>query len=291
MTRTTVVEVRPADSCPACSLPLDVPSPGEERPDWTLDVRGWRSGREAAIAVEGLHDGLAGVACAVDVERPQTVADHPVRPTSAPASMRSAARCDCRPEFSLEVQAVLETIGARRSASCAERRAELHTQNQPRRNPVMVTTLGRTGSMLLMRMLASRTPSCWSTGPHRFEQRVASYWADVLLSLAEPTSYIRQIAPPPDVDDPTCGWARRRPCRGACETLPVQEWLGGEAVEAIAVTCQERIDALYDRVAATTDAGEAPLFAEKCNLRAAAISRSCTAARASSSSCATFATC
>ena len=57
----------------------------------------------------------------------------------------------------------------------------------------------------------------------------------------------------------------------ALRDAPVQEWLGGDAVEALASACQERIEAIYDRIAATTDAGDAPLFAEKCNLRAAGL--------------------
>jgi hypothetical protein len=53
----------------------------------------------------------------------------------------------------------------------------------------------------------------------------------------------------------------------------VVEWLGGDAVEAIAATCVERIDATYDRIVATTDTGDAALFAEKATLRAAGILR------------------
>ena len=37
----------------------------------------------------------------------------------------------------------------------------------------------------------------------------------------------------------------------------VQDWLGGEAVEALAATCQQRIDATYEPIAAATGtAGE-----------------------------------
>jgi hypothetical protein len=272
MTRTNVLEVRAAERSPGLlGCALDVPSAGEERPDWTLDVRGWAIGDGSrAIAVEGLHDGLAAWRVPVDVERPQTVADHPGAADERVGFHALGGTLRLSPEFSLDVQAVLEDDRRVPIGLVRGRRAELHTQYQPRRHPVMVTTLGRTGSMLLMRMLAAH-PELLVYRPHRFEQRVASYWADVLLSLAEPTSYIRQIAPPPDVDDPTWWLGLEAPVPWGLRDAPVQEWLGAEAVEAIAVTCQERIDAIYDRIAATTDAGEAPLFAEKCNLRTAAI--------------------
>lgn len=48
---------------------------------------------------------------------------------------------------------------------------------------------------------------------------------------------------------------------------PVQEWLGGEAVESLAIVSQQRIDALYEQIAATTGAGDERFFAEKSNLR------------------------
>ena len=100
------------------------------------------------------------------------------------------------------------------------RRAPLRSAFEPRRNPVTVTTLGRTGSMLLMRLLAAH-PEVLVYRPHRFEQRIASYWADVLLSLAEPA----ELHPP---DRSAAGRrrpgvvarARRRRCRGGCATRP-----------------------------------------------------------------------
>ena len=51
----------------------------------------------------------------------------------------------------------------------------------------------------------------------------------------------------------------------------VQEWLGGEAVEALADGRQQRIDALYEHIAATTGGSDEPFFAEKSNLRVSSV--------------------
>ena len=48
--------------------------------------------------------------------------------------------------------------------------------------------------MLLMRLLEAH-PDLLVLRPHRYEQRVAGYWVEVLLTLTEPSSYMRQLAP------------------------------------------------------------------------------------------------
>ena len=141
------------------------------------------------------------------VRRPSTRA----RRTTRSGSTRLAGTLPLAPEFDVEVSAVLESGRAAPIALVRGRRAPLRIARfEPQRNPVTVTTLGRTGSMLLMRVLAAH-PEVLVYRPHRFEQRIASYWADVLLSLAEPAGYIRQIAPPPDVDDPAWWLGREAP--------------------------------------------------------------------------------
>ena len=165
------------------------------------------------------------------------------------------------------MRAVLEGGGQAPIGTVHGRRAPLRSSFEPRRHPVLVTTLGRTGSMLLMRLLSAH-PEVLVYRPHRFEQRIASYWADLLLTLAEPASYIRQIAPPGDVEEPAWWLGREAPMAPSLRDSAVQEWLGGEAVESLAATFQQRIEATYDRIVATTDTRDAALFAEKSNLRA-----------------------
>lgn len=272
MTRTTILEVQAAPASDALlGGALDTPAAGEERPDWTLDVRGWAIGAGArAVAVEGTHEGRRLWHVPVDVERPRTAAEHHGAPDDTIGFHALAGTLPLAPEFDVEVSAVLESGVAAPIALIRGRRAPLRSGFEPQRNPVTVTTLGRTGSMLLMRVLAAH-PEVLVYRPHRYEQRIAGYWADVLLSLAEPAGYIRQIAPPPDVDDPAWWLGRAAPMPWGLRDTPVQEWLGGEAVEDLAVTCQQRIEAVYDRIVATTDTADAGLFAEKSNLRTAGL--------------------
>ena len=107
--------------------------------------------------------------------------------------------------------------------------------------------------------------------PHRFEQRIASYWTDLLLSLAEPA----RLHPP----DRPAGRRRRpglvagasSPVPWACATRPSSIGSGATRSRTSRPACQQRIEAVYDRIVATTDTADAPVFAEKCNLRAAGL--------------------
>ena len=245
-----------------------MPAPTEQRLDWSLDVRGWVIGAQSrAVAVDGVHEGRTIWTVPVDVERPRTAAEHPGAADERIGFHSLSGTLPLAPEFELELRAVLADGTRAHVGVVRGRRAPLHSAFDPRRNPVLVTTLGRTGSMLLMRMLEAH-PEVLVYRPYRFEQRIAGYWGDMLLALAEPASYIRQIAPAGDLDDPAWWLGRAAPVPWGLRDALVQEWLGGEAVEALAATFQQRIEETYDRIVATTDTTDAALFAEKSNLRA-----------------------
>jgi hypothetical protein len=263
----------PASGSPELSaFSIDAPVPGDERPDWTLDVRGWAIGADRpVVAVEGAHDGVRLWQAPLDVARPAAAADH----GAADEHIGFRAHTSTLPlatDFELALQAVFEDGARAAIGTIRGRRDQLRPSFEPRRRPVLVTTLGRTGSMLLLRLLSFH-PDVLVYRPHRFEQRIASYWADVLISLAEPRAFLRQIAPPPDVEDPVWWLGHEGPVPWGLRDEAVVDWLGGDSVEAIAASCMERIEATYDRIATTTDAGDARLFAEKANLRAAGMLR------------------
>src|SRR6185503_11425346 len=91
------------------------------------------------------------------------------------------------PGFELEIRAVLESGRSERLASLRGVREPIQTGYEARLQPLMVTTLGRTGSMALMRMLEAH-PELLVYRPYRYEQQVAGYWLDVLLTLSDPSS-------------------------------------------------------------------------------------------------------
>jgi hypothetical protein len=266
--RTKVLEVRqPERPAGLAGAAIDRPAAGDERADWALDIRGWAVGRESPVtAVEGVHEGTLLWRVPLLVDRPRVAASVPEAHGDTIGFFATHSLLVLPPRGEVEVRAVLEDGTRSPFGTVTAERSALRTGYAPRRQPILITTFGRSGSMLLMRLLASH-PDVLAYKPYRFEQRVASYWIDLLLTLSEPNTYLRGIVPDRDVDDRTW-WL------GANATMPwplrdqrLQDWLGGEAIEDLAATCQERIDATYERIAAETGAGQERFFPEKSNLR------------------------
>jgi hypothetical protein len=268
-TRVLAVESAPA-SGPLADARINRPEAGDERPDWTLDVRGWAVGAAAQVAaVEGVHEGSVLWRVPLTVDRVRVAARFPqARGPIGFEALQSVLTLP--PRHEIEVRAELADGSRAAIGSIVAERAPLQTGYVPRRQPILITTFGRTGSMLLMRLLCSH-PEVLSYRPYRFEQRIASYWIDALLTLANPVSFLRGVAPQAGPEEPLWWTGADTAMPSALRDEPVQEWLGGEAVEALAAVSQQRIDALYDRIAATTGAGEERHFAEKSSLRVSAV--------------------
>jgi hypothetical protein len=148
-------------------------------------------------------------------------------------------------------------------------REPVRTDFEAQLQPLMVTTLGRTGSMALMRMLEAH-PEVLVYRPYRYEQQVAGYWLDVLLTLSDPSSYMRQIAPAGNLENPLW-WLGTDSPPPRLRDSALQRWLGSEALEQLALVSQERIAAVYDQIAAGAGKPQARYFAEKHSLRTAAL--------------------
>lgn len=272
MVRARVIEVTQTASQGALAGgAIDRPAAGDELGEWALDVRGWAVGEQGPVeAVEGLHEGNVLWQVPLLLERPRIAAEHPQAGTERVGFYALQSVLALPPRHEIEVRAL--TGGGRHEpiGSIVAERAPLVTGFRPRRRPILITTFGRTGSMLLMRLLVSH-PEVLSFKPHRFEQRIASYWIDALLTLADPVSYLRGVAPQARIDDRLWWLGNEAPIPWPLRDEGVQEWLGGAAVEELALVAQQRIDALYERIAAEIGGAGEPFFAEKSNLRVSAV--------------------
>jgi hypothetical protein len=252
------------------AMHLGAPVAGDESATYGIITRGWAlGGRAPVVAIEFTQDGSCVSRAPLGLPRPGVAAANP--------GVAEAARCGfvglvntlrLPREFELSVAALLEGGGRARLATVRGRRAPVRSSYEPRRQPLMVTTFGRTGSQAVMRLLEHH-PEILVYRSFRYEQRIASYWIDVFLSLSSPESYMRQLHPPPDVDDLLWWTGAGGPAPPLEARDPrIQTWLGTEAVGELAAVCQERIESLYERIAEDA-AGEVRYFAEKCSLRIA----------------------
>jgi hypothetical protein len=243
---------------------VDLPTPGGEASKsstYALDIRGWVVGRDSpAVAVELVHDDAclwhvplhprADVAKASHLDAPELCGYYTTTNTLRLGS-----------EFTVVVRAVLEDEKRIEFALVKGRRSPLRSSFQPRLRPLMVTTMGRTGSTILMRLLESH-PAIVAYPPFEDEPKVASYWIDVLLALSEPASYRRQLVPGRNLTD-TWWLGTQMPMPREATHRATQEWIGVTSIETIAEFCQQRIEALYMEIASELGVRDPIYFAEK----------------------------
>jgi len=264
-----VAEVVAGDGGSLAAAELNAPAAGDRFPTYALEVRGLAvAGREALTAVELASDGLVVGSAPLDVERPRAAAAHGTGDRIGFRALLNGLLLP--PEFQLDLRAITVTGEQVPFGAVRGRRERLPAGSDAPPQPLMLTTLGRTGSMLLQRLLEAH-PDILVLRPHRYEQRVAGYWVEVLLALTEPSGYMRQLAPAGSLDEPRWWLGDEGPAARPDPDDPLHRWLGREAVFALAEACRSRIDALYAEAAAQAEGREPRYFAEKHTLRSAAL--------------------
>jgi hypothetical protein len=265
VTRVHPQRVKAREQLLDCNIHL--PHEGAQETGYALEIEGWAVGRgEQVEAIEFLSDDTCVWSTTVGVEHPDVAAMHPHEPAAGPSGFYVPLNTLRLPRtFELSVIAALP--GDRRALLGWIRgtREPLRTDFEPSIQPVLVTSLGRSGSTLLTALLGAHPLAC-AYRPFEFEPRASSYWIDVLLSLTDPVSYLSQLDPVGNVE--AGGWwlgadgqAAGRMLRRTGEPQ-IGDWLASDAVGSLAVVCQQRIEAVYEQVA-VTEGREPALFVEK----------------------------
>lgn len=135
--------------------------------------------------------------------------------------------------------------------------------------PLMLTSLGRSGSTWVMGLLA-RHPAIIAHDPHRFDSRIASYWAHVFAALSHPRSH-RQSLIPQELGNELWWVSGPLPPNAVLPDPAVARFVEHDTVIATADFCLRRIDAFYHHLAATLKRPVPPFFIEKFDPRLARI--------------------
>jgi hypothetical protein len=166
-------------------------------------------------------------------------------------------------EFELHVDVVGDDGKRTELGRIRGRRRPLRSSYSAAIQPLLITTLGRSGSMWLL-MLLSKHPEIVVCHPFQYEAVLTSYWMELLQTVSEPASYVRALRPE-RLYEPYWWIGNERQ-----SALPLQvddgemlRWLGRENVEVIAGFCQSRFDAFYEEVARLENRNAPRYFAEK----------------------------
>ena len=165
-------------------------------------------------------------------------------------------------QFRLELSLLFED-GTRTSLGVIKgERRSLPMREDARFQPLLVTTLGRSGSTWLTWLLGKH-PELMDYRSFEYEPKAAAYFAEALRALTQPSSYFQVLRG--DIDEGEW-WLGRRPSYA----LPwysadpaVDDWLGSSYVEDLIAFFSGRIDAVYSQLAEGTGKSEAAYFVEK----------------------------
>ena len=259
----TIDDVLPGESSAAArAAELETPRRGDRRETWAVAVTGCVVGRRGPAAQVRVAGGDVWWKLPVHDRRPDVAAAHPDQSWAWNAGFSGTVNTlRLPPQFELDVTAQLDG-GDMRIATIAGHRELLRSAYDPELRPLIVTTLGRTGSTWLIHLLGAH-PGVVAYRPFSFEPRAATYWIDIVASLSEPASYTQQVEG--DVQHPLPWWLGAGP-RMTSEVLPDPElarWLGSEHIADLAAFGQQRIDAVYRQIAAL-EHEQPEFFAEKC---------------------------
>lgn len=168
-------------------------------------------------------------------------------------------------QFEFRLRAVAADGARIKIAAIRGERRPLASAYRPRLQPLMVTSLGRMGTTLLMRMLAAH-PEVATYARPPYEARGGKYWLHVLKTLAAPADPGKRIGAPMEFHLETIAVGGNPFYSASFDAWPeVEAWSGGEYIADLAAFCQRSIDGWY--LAAAAAQGEAPdplrFFAEK----------------------------
>ncbi len=170
-----------------------------------------------------------------------------------------------RRDFEFRLRATLADGSREDVALVSGQRRPLDTGYTPRLQPLLVSSFGRTGTTLLMRMLAAH-PAVVVYARPPYEARGGKYWMHVLKTLAAPTDARKRVGAPMEFHLEPLAAGGNPFYSGSFAAWPeVEAWSGGAYVEDLAAFCQRGIDGWYLATAAAQNQANAPLvyFAEK----------------------------
>jgi hypothetical protein len=242
---------------------IDTPETGTKQDLYTLHAIGWVVGRESkAELVEVLYNGRLLRSVHVRGPRADVAAALDVPPETDCVFHALVGLIGLKPDATLHFVIVLEDGSRVPAGSITVQRKPLHTPYRPRLAPLLVTTLGRSGSTWLMQILASH-PEVVVFRRFPYESAPAKYWLHMLRVLSEPANLVQSANP--DTFHNNLWWVGNNPYHDdrVYEQAPLETWWGQTYPEALAEFCMRRIEDWYLTLARTQVQPAAVYFAEK----------------------------
>jgi hypothetical protein len=246
---------------------IDSPVEGGTSDAWAVRVRGHVLAASGPVQeVEAIVPGLVVTSGRSMLPSPQLAARHPDLPWAAECGFTLLVNTlILRRNFEFRLRATLADGSHAEMVLISGQRRPLETGYAPRLQPLLVNSFGRTGTTLLMRMLAAHPAVVVYERPP-YEARGGKYWLHVLKTLAAPTDARKRVGAPMEFHlEPLAAGGNPFYSAAFAAWPDVEAWSGSTYVTELASFCQRSIDGWYLATAAAQDQPIAALvyFAEK----------------------------
>ncbi len=242
---------------------LDAPRPSQVFGAYCFEVAGWALGQDAPVAqIEIRSRGVVLKRVPVKAPRRDIAELHPELDWSGRSGFRCLLNAAVLPRlFDLDVVAVLEGDERIPVGSISGTRRDPAAVPDGHLQPIMLTTLGRSGSTWVTRLLGQH-PAVTAYAPFRYEPRAASYWMEMYGAMTEPGSYHQTLRG--ELYGPDWWVGSRRSPVGPPVPDTLESWLAEGQPGALLPLAIDRIEAFYRRAAELEgETGLVTAFAEK----------------------------
>ncbi len=242
---------------------LDAPRIGHKGNVYVVHLIGWTVGRDVPVrALEIVQH--ARVLRVVPIRGPRAeVAEALAIPPETDCVFHGLVNLvGLKLDTTLTLQAELADGTRVLAGSITIRREPLQTDYEPSLSPLMVTTLGRSGSTWLMQLLAAH-PQIVVFRRFPYESAPAKYWLHMLRVLSEPANLLQSAHPDSFHND--LRWVGANPFHDerVYEQPPLENWFGRSYVERLASFSKRSIEDWYLTLARVQEQPGAVYFAEK----------------------------
>ena len=244
---------------------IEEPVAGASSETHQLLVRGWTIGKRQPIeTVTAVADGQVLAIAPVGLPTPESASRFgEAGPWAANAGFVLAFdTLGLGPDLEIRLRAMVGGVPIARIGVVRGRRRLVVPGYEPRLRALLVTSIGRTGSTLLMRLLAAH-PAVVAYRRHPYEARAAKYWLHLLKTLARPVDPGGRAGQPNEFHlDPVV--AGNPFATAAFAAYPeAAAWAGDGYLDDVAAFCLRAIDGWYARVAGAQDQAAPVYWAEK----------------------------